>query len=372
MQVSQVDLASRRQVRAFVELPFALYHHCPQWVPPLVGDVYRALDPRRHPFYQHSAAAYFLAEDNGRLVGRIAAMDNRRHNEYRGSHTALFGFFECCEDGAVARALFDAAVAWARARGLRDMLGPKGLLRADGMGILVEGHAHRPAVGIPYNLPYYGRLIEDIGFAKEIDYHSGLLRAEYRLPARILELAERVKERRGFRILTFRTKNELRAWAPAIRQVYNQAFAQVWGFYPMGKEDLQATVRGLMAIADPRLVKLVLKDEAVVGFLLAYPDISAGLQAARGRLWPLGWWHILRAQCRTRWINVNGLGLLPEYQGLGANAVLYAELQASILARGADYADLAQVAETNAQSMGEMKALGVEWYKRHRIYRREL
>jgi hypothetical protein len=149
----------------------------------------------------------------------------------------------------------------------------------------------------------------------------------------------------------------MRAWGYRIKDVNNAAFPDVWGFYPMGDDDIERSIQQLGFIADPRLIKLVLKDDRVIGFLLVYPDLSEGLQRAGGRLWPLGWWHILRERKRTRWLNINGLGLLPEYQGLGANTVLYTEMQKSVVARGADYADVAQVAETNLKSLGEMQAI---------------
>jgi hypothetical protein len=246
------------------------------------------------------------------------------------------------------------------------------LLRADGHGLLVEGFQHRPAIGIPYNYPYYAEFMGTLGFQKEIDYLSAHLSGDYELPQRFYEVAETVKERRGFRVKSFRNKRELRRWVPAIQRVNNEAFTDVWGYYPVGDAEIEAIADRLLAIVDPRLIKLVLKGDEVVGFVLGYPDISAGIQRANGRLWPLGWFHILMAFRRTRWANFNGVGLLPEHQGVGANAVLYAELAKSVQAFDFEHADLVQVAENNVESMGEVEALDAEWYKRHRIYRREL
>lgn len=372
MRIIQLDPHNRRHVETFVRLPFTLYREHPLWVPPLVSQVERALDPNRLAFYRHSQAAFFLAELDGQCVGRIAAVDNRRYNTYRGTATAFFTYFECMDDADVAGGLFAAAFAWARERGLRDILGPRGLVRGDAAGLLIEGFEHPPALGIPYNPSYYVNLLEGAGFQHEMDYLSGLLRGDYRLPERYVQLAERVKERRGWRIKSFDNKAELRAWAPALQRINNESFAQVWGFHPMEDDDLQDSLATLTAIADPKLLKLVLKGDEVVGFLLAFPDLSEGLRRARGRLWPLGWWHLWRDMCRTRRITINGLALLPEHQGLGGDAVLFAELQASLLARGAEWADVAEVAETNAKSLGDMNALGVQWYKRHRVYRRAL
>ena len=128
----------------------------------------------------------------------------------------------------------------------------------------------------------------------------------------------------------------------------------------------------LVAAADPKLIKLVMKGDDVAGFVLAFPELGAALQRTGGRLWPLGWFHLMREAKRTQWVSLNGVGLLPKYQGVGANAVLYAELVKSVLAQSFQYADIAQVAETNLRSMGDMTAVGVRWYKRHRIYKRSL
>lgn len=157
---------------------------------------------------------------------------------------------------------------------------------------------------------------------------------------------------------------------PGIKRIYNEAFTDIWGYYPVDDAEIGLIADRLIAIADPRLIKLVMVGEQVAGFILAYPDISAGLQRARGRLWPFGWWHLQRALKTTPYLSFNGIGLLPQYQGLGATAVLYAELAAIADDERWEHADLAQVAETNIKSLAETRAVGAEWYKRHRVYRR--
>jgi hypothetical protein len=135
---------------------------------------------------------------------------------------------------------------------------------------------------------------------------------------------------------------------------------------------MDAVADRLLAISDPRLLKGVMKGEEIAGFVFAFPDISAAIQKTKGRIWPLGWIHLLREFRRTNWVNLNGLGLLPEHRGVGANAVLYTELAKSVYDFGFEHADVVQIEERNVKSLGEMAAIGVEWYKRHRIYRRVL
>lgn len=372
MEIRKIDTSRARDVRRFIDFPFTLYRGCPQWVPPMVSDMKLALNRDKYPFYRHSTADFFVAEEGDRTLGRIAVIDNRRYNESHGSNTAFFYFFEVVEDLDVARALIAAASEWALDRELDVMIGPRGLLRGDGHGLLVEGFEHRPAMGIPYNFSYYPSFLEELGFEKEIDFLSAHLTRDQKLPQRFFDIAEKVKERRGLRVMSFTSKRELRRWVPEVQKINNEAFADGWGHYPIDEAEVNAVADRFLAVADPRLIKLVMKGEKVVGFVLGYPDISAGIQRAKGRLWPFGWLHILLEFKRTNWVNFNGVGLLPEHQGVGANAVLYTELAKSVLAFDFDHADLIQVADTNIESMGEVRAVGGEWYKRHRIYRRRL
>jgi GNAT superfamily N-acetyltransferase len=333
-----------------------------------------ALDKKRYPFYHHSEADFFLAESEGKVLGRITALDNRRYNDYHGSRVAFFYHFELVEDQQVAQALFDAAFEWARQRGLDTVVGPKGLLRGDAHGVLVRGFEHRPSVGVPYNYAYYDRLIQGSGLVKYLDYDSAYVSRRKGLPPRVDAIAERVKERRGIEVKSLSSKVELRASAPLIRRVYEQAFVQVPDYYPITEEDIEAMIDRMSAIADPSLIKIVFKGDEPIGFVLAYPDVAAALQRIKGRLWPLGWIHVLREARRTQWVTFNGVGVIPAYQGAGVNAVLYAELAKTVLSAKFDFqhGDAVQAAETNMGSVGDGNAFGVEWYKTHRVYRAEL
>jgi len=372
MRVRKLDTERPSDIRAWVRFPFELYKRCAQWVPPFIADEKRLLDRRKHPFYRHSEADFFLAEDSGQTVGRIAVMENRHYNQHYGVREAFFGLFETIDDAQVSGALFEAAFNWARQRGLARMLGPRGLLPTDNCGILVKGFEHRPAMGVSYNLAYYGALVEAAGFTKRDDSLSGYLGRAQGLPQRLLDLADRVKERRGFWIKTFRDKRELRAWAPRAARVFLEAFGQNDMFYPPTPAELQMMIGSILAIAAPRYMKLVMKGEEIVGFVFTYPDVSAGLQRAKGRLWPLGWYHILRERKRTLWANGNGIGVLPEYQGLGASVLLYAEAVRTLWDSPFQHVDVVQVGEQNVKSRSMAEELGVTWYKTHRSYLRAL
>lgn len=373
MAIHQVDISDRRAVQRYLDLPFRLYRDNPLWVPPFASEARAQLDPARHPFYQHSQAAFFLATTGSEAIGRIAVLDNRRYNEYHGERTAFFYHFESVDDRSVSRALFDAAFDWARGRGLDRLWGPKGFSAVDGQGVLIEGFEHRPAMGVPYNPAFYAALLEDAGFRKQLDFVSCYLDRNIGLPERFLEVAERVRQRRNLRTLSFRSKDELRAMIPRIAAVYNQSFVEVQGYTPLTEVEARAIGERILAVADPTLIKLLVKDDEIVGFILAYPDLSAAIQRCRGHLWPTGWLHLKREFGRTEWINFNGAGILAPYRGLGGNALLYAEMH-NVLWKRTQYqhGDLVQVQETNMRMIQELEAVGVRPYKKHRVYVRPL
>ncbi|HHX64767.1 MAG TPA: hypothetical protein GX702_07765 [Chloroflexi bacterium] len=372
MQIQPVNPRRAADIDAFIRLPFDLYRHTPQWVPPMVAEIGHLCRGQKHPFFHHSEAAFFLVRRGRDTLGRIAVMDNRRYNAYHDARTAFFALFESVDDVAVASALFDAAAQWARDRGLDRLVGPRGFARGDGLGMLVEGYEHPAVMNIPYHHAYYQRLVSAVGLEKEIDYLSGTLWRDHGLAPRFFELAERVKARRGLEVLQFKTKDELRAWMPGIHKVYNEAFTHIWNYYPVDEAEIRHMAGQLLSVADPSLIKLVLHQGEVAGFLLAFPDISDGLRRAGGRLWPLGWWHLSREFRRTRRASINGLGLLPRYQGLGGSVILYSELARTLISSRFEEADVSQVSEENAKSLADMRAIGVRWTKRHRIYYQSL
>jgi ribosomal protein S18 acetylase RimI-like enzyme len=371
MQIRLIDTENPTDIREFIQLPFDLYRDNDYWVPPLRSEMRANLDRQKNPFFEHSEADFFLAEESGQVLGRIGVLKNTRFVRLNSDPTGFFYYFDAVDDLRVSRALFQAAEHWAAEQDLTALYGPKGMLQGDGIGTLVEGFNHLPAMGIPYNFPYYDRLILDSGFSKQSDYYSGYLSSDARVPDRIISIANKVRERRGFWVRKFSTKQELLAVAPEIRKVYNASFSGE-GFNPITEEEMESIASRILSIADPRLIKLVYKNDQLVGFLFAYPNIGQGLQKARGRLWPLGWFHLWRASRNTPYLDVNGIGILPEHQGVGANAVLYQELEQTFREFDFEHVETVQVREDNRESLGENSALNVRWHKTHRVYTKTL
>lgn len=369
-----IDTTSRADVGRFLDLPFRLYRGHPLWVPPIRIDAATQLNRRKHPFYEHSDAEFFLAQRDGADVGRIALLENRRYNAYHGKRQAQFYLFECVEDFEVARALFEHAYEWARARGLNQLVGPKGFGALDGYGMLVDGFEFRPAMTMMnYNPPYYPRFMERLGFRKEVDFVSCYLSGDrFRLPERIHRIAERAAARSGLTVHRFRSKKELVSWAPRIGRAYNQAFVNNWEYYPLTEREIAFLTDNLMTVADPRLIKIITQGDDVVGFLFAFPDVSAAIQRSRGRLLPFGLIDLLIEFKRTRWVAINGAGILPEFQGRGGNALLYSEMEKTIRQAGFRHADLTQVAESAVQMRRDLENIGGVPYKNHRVFVREV
>lgn len=373
--VERIDTTSKSDVERFVDIPFRLYADCPQWVPPLRSDVRTMLDREKHPFYEHSDADFFIAVQDGEDVGRIAALENRHFNQYHDSRQAQFYLFECVDDQAVADALFNRVFDWAHTRGLNELVGPKGFSTFDGYGIQVEGTEHRQMMMMMnYNYDHYPRLVEELGFEKEVDFVSTYIKiTDFNVPERVHRVAERVKTRRNLTVHHFKSKLELWRWKDRIGEAYNKTFVDNWEFYPLTQNEIDFVFNDLVLAANPRLIKVVLRGDDIVGFILGFPDVSRGLQRANGSLLPLGILHVLLDMRRTKWISMNGVGIVPKYQGLGGNALLYSEM-AKTVKGDFDFvhAELTQVAESARQMRHDLVNLGAEPYKNHRVYTREL
>lgn len=373
MEIHVLDLENKRQIREFLELPFRIYAHIPQWVPPLEADARRMLDRRRNPFFRHGEAQFLLAREDGQVVGRLAVLENRKYNEFNREKTAFFYLFECENSPQAARGLFETAFEWARGRGLEKIAGPKGFSALDGLGLLVRGFEYRPAFGLPYNPPYYVDLIESLGFQPVGETVSGYLDETMQFPAKIHELAERVMQRRGLRVTRFKSRRELRQVVPYFRDLYNASLGGTEGTAPISEEEARTMAEQLIWFADPALVKLVMKDEQPVGFLLGYPDISRALQRTKGRLWPFGWLVMLWELWTTREINLNGAGMIEGYRGVGGTALLFSEMYKSVVEGGRyRYADLVQIGVENSAMQREMANFGIVFHKTHRMYERVL
>jgi len=375
LAIEKINTDNKSQARRFIEFYYDLYKDCPQWVPPLYMDAYLPLNRKKHPFFEHSEADFFLAVRDGEVVGRICAGENKPFNEYHKTKKAQFYFFDAIDDLEVARALFAAVFDWARERGLDTLIGPKGLSPFDGYGILIEGfEQHQMMTMMNYNYDYYPKLVEALGFEKEVDFVSCYLHSEaFKIPERIERVAKRVMARGNLWVKHFKSKKELISWAQRIGETYNRTFIHNWEYYPFCQGDIDYAVQNVFMVADPRLIKLIMHGKDIVGFLFAFPDVSAALQRAKGRLFPFGIVDILLEMKRTKTVSGNGMGILPEFQGTGGNALLYYEMGKTFFDfHQFEHVEMTQVAETTRQMRADLKNLNGVEYKNHRVYRKQI
>ena len=373
--IQVVDTNNKSQVKKFVDFYYDLYRDCPQWVPPLYIDAYLPLNRKKHPFFEHSDADFFLALRDGKVVGRICAGVNKRFNDYHKTKKAQFYYFDSINDLDVAKALFDAAFDWARQRGLDTVIGPKGLSPFDGYGVLVEGYEYRQMMTMMnYNYAYYPKLIEALGFEKEVDFVSCYLPSDaFKIPDRVERIAKRVMERGKLSVKNFKSKKELVSWAQRIGETYNKTFIDNWEYYPFTQGDIDYAVQNVFMVADHRLIKLIMHGDDIVGFLFAFPDASGALQRAKGHLFPFGILDLLIDMKRTTTVAGNGMGVLPEFQGTGGNALLYYEMGKTMLEfKQFKFVEMTQVAETTHQMRADLKNLNGVEYKNHRVYRKAI
>jgi len=372
--IEKVNVDSKSEVNRFVQFQYDLYKDCPQFCPPFRNDIKVMLNKKKHPFYEHSDGDFYIAIKDGKMVGRIGVFVNTLFNEYHKVKKGQFYFFECIDDQEVANGLFEAAFKYCTDRGMEQLVGPKGLSAFDGYGIVVEGFEHHQMMTMMnYNYPYYSKLVENLGFEKEVDFASCLLtRDTFELPEKMREVARRVIERGKFKIIDFKNKRQIKDLADEIGAAYNNSFVNNWEYYPMTKGEINLLLSNLLDVIDPKLIKIITYNDKIVGFFMAFPDISKALQRHDGKITPFAIIDLMHALKKSDWVSLNGAGVLPEYQGRGGNALMYYEMEKSLLDFGFKYWELTQVAETAIQMRKDLTMAGGKFYKTHRVYHKVL
>ncbi|QFY13480.1 N-acetyltransferase [Nonomuraea phyllanthi] len=366
---------TRRDLRQFVELPYELHRGDAAFVPPLRVECRRLLDRGRNPFFAYGEAELFLAHGgDGRVVGRIAAVHNPRHNDVHDARDGFFGQFECVDDPAVARALVEAAAAWLRPRGLTTMMGPVNFTTNDECGLLVHGFDLPPRVLMPYNPPYYPALLEAGGLTKAKDLLA-FERDAGPCGERVVRICDVVERRNGLRVRSL-DLSDFDAEVARVKRVYHRAWQDNWGFTPMTDAEFAALARRLRRIVDPSLGLLAESGGEPVAVVLALPDLNQALPVAQGRLTrfglPFGAVRLARAVRRIDHARLVLAGVVEEFRGRGVEAVLFHRLQEAGVAGGYRGVELGWTLEDNEPVNRIIATLGGTHAKTYRIYRRSL
>jgi hypothetical protein len=366
---------TRRELSAFIRLPWRLYKDAPLWVPPLISERRKHLSRKHNPFFEHAEAEYFLAWRGKEPVGRISAQIDHRLDEAQGEPWGLFGFFECEDDEETARALLGAAEEWLRARGRPFARGPFDFTTNHECGLLVEGHGLRPQVLENWHHPYYQQLLTAHGYDKEVDLLKWqILTAEFhRVNPAIYELAEKLEEEHGITIRNMR-RRDFQEEVRRFMDVYNTAWQSNWGFVPLTDHELEDFARQLRPLLDERWAYAAeTRGGTTAGAALSLPDYNFVLSAiGNGRLLPFGWIRALLARRKIREIRVFALGVKKEFRHTGTAAGLYARTWDTMRSEGIHRIETGWILESNEPMNRAMVALGGDVVKRYRIFGKRL
>jgi len=365
IEVGAVD--GKQALKQFIELPYSLYSGDSHWVPPLRIAVKELLDRKRHPFYANAESEFFLARQNGRVVGRIAAIINKAHNRFHEEDAGFFGFFESVDDPAVAEALLPRVWEWLRARGAKVMRGPVNPSTNYECGLLVDGFDSDPMVMMTYNPPYYAPLLERAGLRKAKDLYAYLSNANTISMEKIERVAEKALRSTRVRVRPIDMKN-FSAEVERVWQVYNAAWERNWGFVPMSREEFAAMGKEMKQILKPELVLIGEAGDKIVGFALALPDVNQALKPAGGSLFPTGLLKILYYQRLIRNVRVLALGVVEEYRASGLAGGFYATLVRNARKLGFGDCEMSWILEDNVLMNRSLEVMGARRYKTYRIY----
>jgi hypothetical protein len=367
-----------RDLKRFIDLPYRLHRKDPAWVPQLRIAQKDILNRKNHPFYKTSDAEMYLAERDGRTVGRVMAILNRAHNEFHGEQTGFFGFFECERDPEAATLLLDAAGNWLAARGAVQLRGPTNPSTNYECGLLVEGFDTPPRVMMPYNPPYYAELIEGCGLAKSMDLYAYDIGADYFSGLnKLSRVAERLKKNDRITVRTVDLKN-FKGEVKVIRRIYNDAWSRNWGFVPVSEEEFDHLAKDLKQLVDPKVVLIAEQEleggeRIPIGFLLAVPDINVALTKVKnGRLLPFGLFKLLWHSRKINEVRVITMGVVMSHQPMGIGSIFLSEIHKRGPAAGYHNGEMSWVLENNVMMNRAAELIGGRRVKTYRIYEKAL
>jgi GNAT superfamily N-acetyltransferase len=367
MQITPV--ASKRDLQAFIDLPYQLYHDDPLWIAPLRSEQRAQYDAAKNPMLEHCRYALFLARDKGRVVGRISAFIDHLALEHWQQPIGLFGSFECIDDAEAAQGLLIAARDWLRAQGMQVMRGPWSFASQE-WGLVVEGFEPAPVILAPYNPPYYNDLLSELGLHKANDLLVYVIDARqgYSVPERILLLTDKVRQRYKVRVRQVNMQR-LEEDVLTITRLANESICDNWGFYPVTEAEARAMARDMKQIVHPRALLIAEEEERgrPIGFAMSLPDVNLLLKGLNGRLLPFGWLKLLTGLPRLTQYRMWALGVIPEYQGRAIDTLLYQATYEAIYSPRLRL-EINYVLEDNDRMNNALLKLGVKHLRRYRVY----
>ena len=363
---------SKKDLMNFIKFPWDIYKNDPYWVPHLIMDRKKVLDKKKNPFFLHAEAEYFLAKRDNKITGRMAAIKNDLHNKEHNDNVGFFGFFECENNQETANKLFDAAKEWLRTKGFTTMRGPANPSSNDEYGLLIDGFEDSPRLLMTYNPKYYISLIESYGFRKAKDLYAYKLENKKVVASEKLERVQEIaKKRSGIKIRELDMKNFSKE-LENFKEVYNKTWEPNWGFVPMTDSEIDAMAKDLKPLVEPSLVLFGEINNKIIGFALVMLDYNRIFKEMNGRLFPFGFIKLMTQKKKIKWSRIIVLGVLPEYQRKGLDAVFYWEIVNRAHNIGIDLGEASWVLEDNEMMKRGAQVMNGELYKTYRIYDKDI
>ena len=373
MAVRLREVETLKDLRAFVKFPLALYRGNPYYVPTLISDDVHTFRRDRNPAFDFCEARYWLACDGGRIVGRLAAIYNPHHLAHWNQPYLRFGWTDFVDDPAVSAALLGAAEAWGREKGLSAVHGPLGFTDMDREGMLVEGFNELGTMATFYNFPYYPVHLERLGYVKDVDWMEYEIKVPPEPNAAIARIADAVMRRYGLRRLEVRSKSDLMAYARPVLELLNEEYQALYSVVPLSDRQIDAYIKQYFGFIDPAFVPIILDESnRVVAFGITMPSLSRALQRARGRLFPVGILHLLRALRRNDRGDLYLVAVRKEYQSKGVNAAIMHMVNQVFIDKGIHTVESNPELETNVNVQGQWKYYERRQHKRRRCYIKHL
>ena len=372
MEIEILEVLSKKQLRQFIHFPNLLYKADPYYVPTLYLSEKWMLS-QKNPFLQHSQIILFLAKDKGKIVGRIAAIYNRSHLDTYNDNSGFFGFFDSINNIEVAKALFTASSDWLKSKGITRIMGPTNLTTNDSCGFLVDGFDQSPMVLMPYNYQYYNELCLSCGFEKSIDLFSYEIdgTAVVNKYTNILFRSMQNMENKGIRIRQMSAK-KFNEDITRLKPIYNECNKNNWGFMPLNDDEFKAMAKDLKMIAPLDLAILVEKENDIIGFIVAVPDMNQALKhVSKGKLFPFGLLRLLWHKRNINKARILILGILNEYSGMGIDVVLYQKIKETLNNHNIFRSEACYVLESNQKMNSILKKIDGKRIKTYRIYHLE-
>ena len=368
-EIQVIQIESARDKKRFLQLPWLLYKNDPFWIPMLSGEQKALVNYSKSPFYERNECQTFLAVNGSETVGRIAAIFNRGHVERYKENIGFFGFFESIDDPEVSHALFDAAFAWLKQKGMTIIRGPVNPSLNQTLGLLIDGFDSTPFFMMTYNPPYYEKLLEEYGFRKSQDLYSywGKIEMLPKIRERFIPIAKIVAEKTGAVVRSLDPRNFTRE-VESFLSIYNRSLTNTWGFVPMSEAEIKSMAGSLKYLIVPELTVGVEIDGKLVGASFGLPDYNPRIKEINGHLFPFGFLKLLRHKDQIKRIRIISTNVLPEYQMHGLSLLLLEGLVPQAIASGIQEAEFSWVLESNRFSRGSLEKGGAIRNKTFRIY----